>query len=154
MSLDDRLSLAEVSKGWLWGSIPGRRTRVSGPLTSSPGLAHRFTLEGVLSPLGSPGLPALSMRTQMGRSLAKLQVSGGKTACSKLPWEGGLSWGSSLVRLPWAWQNLCPSAELNVTPCTSTTTLGFGRSPSLFVLQTPTYSLKLGSLKSQLPKGL
>lgn len=153
MSLDDRLSRRGL-EGLAMGLYPGRSTRVSSPLISSPGLANRSTLEGVLSPLGSPGLSVLSMRTQMGRSLAKPQVSGGKTACSKLSWEGGLSWGSFLVRLPWAWQILCLSAELNVTPCTSATTLGFGRSPSLFVLQTPTYSLKLGSLKSQLPKGL
>lgn len=61
--------------------------------------------------------------------------------------------GFSCVLLPWAGRLQLP-AELDVTLCASTATLGFGRIPSLFVLQTPTYGLKLGSLKSQLPIGL
>lgn len=89
-------------------------------------------------PPGKSQAPLGLSTTQTGRSLAQApRVPEGRLLCPTA-WARGLG-------LP---------AELDVTLCASTATLGFGRIPSLFVLQTPTYSLKLGSLKSQLPIGL
>ena len=94
----------------------------------------------------------LSVQNPPGKGSCYTAGAGERQLATCSPGREASPWGAP-VPLPWG-QQLRLSAVLYVTLCASTTTLGSGRSPSLFVLQTPTYSLKLGSLKSQLPMGL
>lgn len=128
--LDYSLSLSEAS-GSGAGCGPGREPSAFPSPTPCPGLAHRPGPEKSFPPRQKPG-PSGASHNQSGK------VSGSVSAGRR---------GRLLLRLRLP-------AERDVTLCAYTATLGFGPIPSLFVLQTPTYSLKLGSLKSQLPIGL
>lgn len=139
----------EALRGWLWAAIYAGRGAggPSGPLTAGSGLAHR----------PSPGkdrlLQGFPDRTETGLWFGLHRFLGHRRSLKP----------ASVEQKPVPGEHLCPPAlglaasqpfcrAVRDLVCLNGN-LGSGRTSWLFVLQTPTYSLKLGSLKSQLPRG-